>query len=305
MELDYNEIFGLEPAAEETADESVKEQEPAEPAETVEEPGEKEQDVAEPVVEEAGDNASNEPAEAPKEEQPPEKRSEFAAARRKAEAEMAKLREDLEAKHAEDIKTLLADLNVQDETGKTLETREDVERWKDQQHAEQTERIAKRTGMSDEDIRAYVESAPEVRAYKIAADRAKAAEERVKQQSFQLELEEQMKQISALDPSITGINDLVTLPTYDAMKEYVAKGNSLSDAYKLANWDTLQTRAAEGAKQAARNAAGKAHLTSTQTRGQGTVAVPEDIKAEYRIWNPKATDAEIAAHYNKSLRKES
>ena len=79
------------------------------------------------------------------------------------------------------------------------------------------------------------------------------------------------------------------------------KGNSLLDAFKLANFETLSQGAAARARQAAINAAqSKQHLAQTQTRGKGAVTVPSDVRELYRTMNPGVTDAEIQAHYSRT-----
>ena len=81
----------------------------------------------------------------------------------------------------------------------------------------------------------------------------------------------------------------------------VKKGNSLLDAFKLANFETLSQGTAARARQAAINAAqSKQHLAQTQTRGKGAVTVPSDVKELYRTMNPGVTDAEIQAHYSRT-----
>ena len=42
-------------------------------------------------------------------------------------------------------------------------------------------------------------------------------------------------------------------------------------------------------------------MTANGTRGEGSVAVPAETLELYRQLMPKATDAEISAHYNKTL----
>ena len=94
------------------------------------------------------------------------------------------------------------------------------------------------------------------------------------------------------------------MPTYAKFYELVKKGNTLTDAFKLANYDALTKGAAAGARQAALNAAqGKQHMGQTQTRGAGAVSVPAEVMEQYRAFNPDATEAEIRAHYAKSHKK--
>ena len=83
----------------------------------------------------------------------------------------------------------------------------------------------------------------------------------------------------------------------------VKRGYSISDAYRLANYDALTQRAAEASRQAAiSKAKSKEHLTATTQRGAGAVSVPDDVKAEYLAFNPDATEAEIQKHYQKYMK---
>ena len=94
------------------------------------------------------------------------------------------------------------------------------------------------------------------------------------------------------------------MDTYPQFYELVKRGNTLIDAYKLANFDTLTRSAAQATRQAAINSVqSKRHMSQTTARGAGAVAVPGDVKEMYRALNPGATDAEIQAHYNRSHKK--
>jgi hypothetical protein len=83
----------------------------------------------------------------------------------------------------------------------------------------------------------------------------------------------------------------------------VKRGNTLADAYRLANFEALTSSTAAATRQAAINSMqGKQHMGQTKERGTGAVSVPADVKEMYRALNPGATDAEIQAHYNRSKR---
>ena len=98
------------------------------------------------------------------------------------------------------------------------------------------------------------------------------------------------------------------METYPKLYEMVKKGYSIVDAYKLANYDTLTTKAAAASRQAAVNAVqSKQHLSKTKPRGDGSVSVPDSVLEEYRVLNPGATKEDIQKHYQryiKSTRKE-
>ena len=77
----------------------------------------------------------------------------------------------------------------------------------------------------------------------------------------EMELENQIHQISTIDPSIKSLDDIAKMPTFPVFDAYVRRGLSLTDAYRLANFDSLAQRDAAASRQAVINAAkGKSHL---------------------------------------------
>jgi len=119
--------------------------------------------------------------------------------------------------------------------------------------------------------------------------------------AFRERVARELAEIHSMDPRICGVEDLGRMERFPEFRAYVDRGYSFLDAYKLAHFDALRQITAGAAAQAVRNAAGKAHLQRTEARGSDGERVPEDVLEQYRIFNPKATDAEILAHYNKSL----
>lgn len=308
-EKDFCALFGVDPEGE-------REQEPAEPAgegEQLDGEGENGQEIAEPAAEE------QEPGEEPEEEpengeeggreQTPQERARFAAIRRKAEAErdaaIQKAQEDAKAAADRSVQEIFASAGlVNPYTKQPIKNKADFDAYKEKLDADRKARILKRTGMSEEEFSQYVASMPEVRAVKERAAAAEEAERHVKEEQAQAKIAEQLKGISALDPSIKQLEDLAKMEHYQEFYALVKRGNSLVDAFKLANYDKITRRIAAGAAQADRNAAaGKAHLTRTAQRGTGSVSVPPEIRAEYKAFMPDATDAEIAAHYNKYIKR--
>lgn len=265
MDIDYDELFGTEGAEEtETADpsEDVQEEQPA---------GAKEAEPAEPQSKE--DNAK------------------FAAIRRKAEEEAA-------AKAQKQIDESFAALNMTNPyTGKAIKTRADFEEYTKATQKEKKDTVLEQTGWSDEQLQAFVDELPDVKA-------AKEAKQRYEQAEQQRVIDAQLAEVAKLDPSIKSLEDLQKQENYSSIYFLVVrKGLSLSDAYKLANFDKISSaRASSAARQAERNVKGKEHLQPTSQRGEGSVAVPADVMEMYKALNPKATNAEITAHYNKNLK---
>ena len=74
-------------------------------------------------------------------------------------------------------------------------------------------------------------------------------------------------------------------------------------AYKIANFNTILEQGSKKSAQQVRNdIESKNHLTTTKGANAGSsIFVPEDIKEQYRVFNPGITDDEIARDYKKSL----
>ncbi|MCD8004482.1 MAG: hypothetical protein LUE91_02335 [Oscillospiraceae bacterium] len=151
-----------------------------------------------------------------------------------------------------------------------------------------------------ERLRAAIARLPQVQQ---AKRQAEAARREAEQLQAKLKVEEQLRQISQLNPEVRSLADLARQPNYKELYRLVQKGNTLTDAYKLANYDALVQSAAAASRQAAVNAAvGKNHLQQTTTRGAGAAQVPAEVRELYRAFNPGVTDSEIQAHYAKRKR---
>ena len=271
-EIDYGAVFGVEGGNEPAPAEQAAETESVE-AKTEEPAGGKETAPAEQSAEE---NAK------------------FAAARRKAEQErdagIAQARAEAQRSLDETIKSLGLTNSY---TGKPITSKAEYDAWKQQESkAKQTE-VAEAAGMSETEFNGFVDNLPQVIDYRRAAEAAR-------QQQQKMVLEEQIKEIGKLDPTIKSVKDLIEHPKYAEIYANVKKGISITDAFKLVNFDSLTANAGNAARQAALNAANsKEHLAPTSQRGAGAVPVPADVKAQYKLLNPDATDAETQEHYNR------
>lgn len=304
MDIDYGAVFGVDLGA--------NEQEAAAPADTNEAQGEKEQEVAVPAAEEepAESEAENgDTEEADKTEQTPEMRAKFAAIRRKAEADrdaaIAKMKADLEADKQKAMDEMYANSGIYNPyTKKQITNKQEYDEYIAQRQAEQKQQMMRKAGMNEDAYKEFVDSLPEVQEARQAKMAAEAAQKAANEEAAKVRIDEQIKAINAIDPSINSLEDISKMPTYDRFYELVKRGNTLVDAYRLANIDNLVQGAASASRQMAiKSANGKQHLEKTQARGQGAVMVPEDIKAQYLMFNPAATDAEIQAHYNRHIKK--
>ena len=293
-EINYNELFEVnegakeqeaaEPAAVEETDEQTAEQPAEAPAEDTEEPSE--QQPAEQVQQTAEENAR------------------YAAARRKAEAErdaaVAKAREDAQKQMDE----VIQGLGITNPYTKTLITnRAEYEAYRQQVQADRRDRIIKKAGMSEPELKEFIGQLPEVKAAQEAQHKAEQEAAQARRAAAEVKIQEQIAEITKLDPSIQALGDLTKMKNAQQFYELVKRGNNFVDAYKLANFERLTQQAATVAKKAALQAEkGKAHLSKTESRGTGSASVPEDIKAEYRAFMPEATDEEISKHYNRYLK---
>ena len=316
MDIDYGAVFGLGETGEELT-------EAAEPPAGEEAQGVNEQEAAAPAGDgtqseetegledsrEAAGEAAADTAEPGKKQQTPEENAKYAAARRKAEAErdaaIARAKQEAQEEAQRIIEEAFRGSGLLNPyTNQPITSRAEYEEYRKRYDAEKKERLLKKSGMSDEEFQAFVENLPEVRQAREAQAAAESAAREAREAQAKMRVEEQMREISALDPSIRELSDLAKMETYPKFYELVKRGNTLTDAFKLANYEALTQGAVTARSQPARNAAqGKRHLTQTSGRGNGAASVPADVRAEYLAFNPDATDAEIQAHYNKYIKK--
>lgn len=315
-DIDYGALFGIdaegaevtepaEPSGDTTA-QGANEQEPAEPAAVEEQIEETNAEGAEDGGQSTGGDSPEGQADGQK--QTPEQNAKFAAARRKAEAErdaaIAKARQDAQSEAQRTIDEAFRNSGLTNPyTKKPITSKAEYDEYRTRLEADRKARLLKKSGMSDDEFREFVQGLPEVKQAKEAQAAAETAARQAREQQAKLKVEEQLKEISALDPSIQELKDLAKMETYPKFYELVKRGNTLTDAFKLANYEALTGRAAAASRQAAINSAqGKQHLSPTTQRGAGAVSVPADVKAEYLAFNPDATDAEIQQHYNRYVK---
>ena len=289
MEIDYGALFGIDA-------------------------GGNEQEAAEPAGEETQEPApGQEPGEGGKERrerQTPEQNAAFAAARRKAEAErdaaVEKARTDAREEARRTIDEAFRNSGlVNPYTKQPITSKAEYDAYRQRYDAERKASVLKKSGMSDAEFSAFIDGLPEVQQAKVAQKAAEQARRAAMETQAKLRTEEELKEIGKLDPNIRELKDLTAMETYPRFLELVRRGNTLLDAYRLANLDALTSGAAAATRQAAINAVqSKRHMGQTKERGTGALRVPEDVRAMYRALNPGATDAEIQAHYNRSHKKD-
>lgn len=310
MEIDYGAVFDVEVPETTTGAEETEIAAPSEETgtTTATAQGAEEQETAAPAVEETEESEQPQ-AEAPEQEPKTDRDAQFAAARRKAEAErdaaIARAKEDAQKQVDEFFKSSGL---VNPYTGQPITTRAEYEAYRERFEADQKAKLMEKAGITHEEFQAFVQGLPEVRAARQAKAEAEAAARQAREQEAKARVDEQLRQIQAIDPTVKELGDLAKLDTYPKLYDMVKRGYSILDAYRLANYDTLTQRAAEASRKAAINSVqSKQHLKATESRGGGAIPVPDSVLEEYRVLNPGATKEEIQKHYQsymKNSRKE-
>ena len=310
MEIDYGAVFDVEVPETTTGAEETEIAAPSEETgtTTATAQGAEEQETAAPAVEETEESEQPQ-AEAPEQEPKTDRDAQFAAARRKAEAErdaaIARAKEDAQKQVDEFFKSSGL---VNPYTGQPITTRAEYEAYRERFEADQKAKLMEKAGITQEEFQAFVQGLPEVRAARQAKAEAEAAARQAREQEAKARVDEQLRQIQAIDPTVKELGDLAKLDTYPKLYDMVKRGYSILDAYRLANYDTLTQRAAEASRKAAINSVqSKQHLKATESRAGGAIPVPDSVREEYRVLNPGATKEEIQKHYQsymKNNRKE-
>lgn len=310
MEIDYGAVFDVEVPETTTGAEETEIAAPSEETgtTTATAQGAEEQEAAAPAVE--GEEDPEQPqTEVPEQEPKTDRDAQFAAARRKAEAErdaaIAQAKEDAQKQVDEFFKNSGL---MNPYTGQPITTRAEYEAYRERFEADQKAKLMEKAGITQEEFQAFVQGLPEVRAARQAKAEAEAAARQAREQEAKARVDEQLRQIQAIDPTVKELGDLAKLDTYPKLYDMVKRGYSILDAYRLANYDTLTQRAAEASRKAAINSVqSKQHLKATESRGGGAIPVPDSVLEEYRVLNPGATKEEIQKHYQsymKNSRKE-
>lgn len=309
-DIDYGAVFGVEDPDTTTIAEGAEVTEPAEPSAESEPTDHRAGAEAQEAAAPAGDDTK---AQEPGKEGKAEEDARFAAARRRAEADrdaaIAKARADVEAQAQKSIDQFFRNSGlVNPFTKAPITTRDEYTAYRQQYQEHQKQNVLQKTGMTQEEYKAFVDNLPEVRAAREAKAAADQAAMEAREQQARSKVEAQLKEIQGMDPAIKTLQDLSKMETYPKLYDMVKRGYSIVDAYKLANYDALTNRAAEASRKAAVTAVqSKQHLTTTKSRGDGAVSVPESVLEEYRVLNPGASREEIQKHYQRymqSMRKE-
>lgn len=298
--MDEKELYELfevtpeeaEPPAENTENEETQEGDTSTDLDEDDDPASADAAEEETSEGEASDEAATEP---PHKEQTREERARHAAARRQAETQAAV--DAAVAKEAERFDKAIQAIGIPNpqKGGAPFQSLKEIEEYKRNFDGRaRADRLAKGTP-TEEDIRAIVSEMPEVKAAVAAAKAADATEAA----AFEREVEEQLRKIHELDPSIHSLADILASDSAESFSKAVRENRmNYYDAFRFVNMDKLAAVRQENARreEAARHE-GKSHLKATTSRGNSAVNVPAAEMALYKQLMPEATDAEIRRHY--------
>ena len=116
------------------------------------------------------------------------------------------------------------------------------------------------------------------------------------------ELNRQIAEISTFYPEVKTLEDITKMETFPVFDSYVKNGMGITEAFKLANFDTLMQRGSAASKQAAINAAkGKSHMTPVggAAAPEGLAEIPQGELSRWKEFFPNATAKELREKYNR------
>ena len=164
-------------------------------------------------------------------------------------------------------------------TDKPISSKAEYDEYKKAFAEDKKKQLQLQAGLSEAEYAAMIKELPEVKQAQAAAEKAEKAMREADEAKAKAKIDEQIKEIGKLDPDIKELGDLTKMENYQAFYDFVRKGNTLLDAYRLANFDQLINKSTAATKQAAyNNINSKQHMGKTKERGTGAVAVPNDVK---------------------------
>lgn len=126
----------------------------------------------------------------------------------------------------------------------------------------------------------------------------------INKQSNQM-ITEDIKEIMRIDPNVKSIDDIAKLPNVSQILSLTQTGMRFSDAYKVANMDSLINNKAGAAKQAAiNNMKGTQHLNATNNinaNNDNSVDIPSSKLTNWQDAYPDLSMAELRKKYNQTL----
>lgn len=289
MDINYEDLFGLEP---EENPEGEEEQEVADPVETEEPEGGEEQEIADPAETDEGEEEPEEedqPEEEPeKKPQTPEERRAQAAARRQREQQeaidAAVAAERKRNQEAWDAHYRAMNLRDPYHGNKLVTTQAEYDAYVEARDQQALERDLKAGKITPERYQADVQRAAQAAARQQAEAAQRAAEGRA-------EVDRQFAALQAAYPSVKSLGELMQDQAFVAALPVT---RDMTRAYRMAHVDEIEA-SAKAAAQAGLDS-GKSHLRRAGTRGGGAPMVTQDVIDQYRIFDPNVTVEEIRAY---------
>lgn len=182
-------------------------------------------------------------------------------------------------------------------TNQPIRTEADLTAYRSAFAAEQQRQQLEEMGVSKEVLDSYIQNHPAMQ----------QAQQVIHQQEQQAANDFMAKEFEAMKKEFPdcGLESPQQLNETEAGRRALqmwanAPGITLADAYAATHRREISKKQSAAAKQAAMNEMNsKGHLT--QTKGSNAKGdVPEEIRREYKIFFPNATDAEIAEMYRKN-----
>lgn len=295
MDINFDEVFDLEP---EEIPEGGEEQEVAEPDEDLDIVGGEEQELAEPDEDDEGEGEPEENGDGTPEgkTQTPEERRAQAAARRQREVQKAvdnALAEERQ-KNQKAWDDHYKAMNLRDpyHGNRLVSTQAEYEEYTRARDQQALERDLKAGKVTPERYQADVQRAAQAAAQQQAVAAQRAAEGRA-------EVDRQFTELQKAEPNVKSLDELMTDPVFVAA---LRATKDMTKAYRMAHVDEIEARA-KGAAAAKNAGSGKDHMRRQGTRGAGAPMVTQDMIDQYRVFNPGITVAEIQqyeAQYQKS-----
>ncbi len=300
MDPEYQEVFG---------DYGGEEDDPPAPddEETVQEPAENE-DPAQPDADNSGEGEGPAENPLPEETNEPEKPTEQSAEERHRQAAARRQREQDAYDRANQARVdkIYADMfqgQTDPYTGKPITTEAEYLAFEENRRRKNQETALQDAGIKPDVLESLIDQRvaqhPAVTAAQQAAASARAQQAMAAEQRAQGAIAAEMQKISAIDPSVKSLEDIAKMPTAAEFNQYVQRGNTLEEAFYLANRKDLEQKRLAAAKQTAINQTrSKQGLLSGAGDGAPGISVPAEQAAAYREIMPDATDAEIAKAWN-------
>ena len=299
-EADYYALFGLEKPSEEPAPEpEAKGEEVTALADGAEENTQRQPENTEDVVDSPIDE-EEEGAAAPMSREERKKQAKERRQRMINEAvqeALTKEREKTGKAHKEELAAIFAGAGLIDRyhDNKPVTNMEEFRTWQEAQKTERLNRELKEGRLTPEALQQAIEDSPTVQGLREKPE-SKPEEQPDMAQIVRQELEE----IKKLDPSIQSINDITALPTGEDFRALVNRGNiSFLEAFKIANFDRIQTLRAAAQRQAAKNAESKSHMKGINASATGGAEISGREMQIYKAMCPWMSEEEIRKDFAK------